>query len=163
MSNTRICSQETIFSTQKILPDYRKVLYIEDHPANLALVGNLLARRLDWKLLTARDGNLGITIARTNQPDVILMDINLPGISGFEALEILLADPEIAHIPVIALSSDAFPHQIEKGIKAGFFRYLTKPYKLDDLMGALDDSIYFSLNNCGYSATNLGEEATVLT
>jgi CheY-like chemotaxis protein len=124
-----------------------KVLYVEDHPANMTLVENLLARRVDLQLLKATNGRMGIAMARAYQPQVILMDINLPGMSGYEILEILRANAETTHIPVIALSSDAFPHQIEKGIRAGFFRYVTKPYKITDLMNALDESIYFSLKN----------------
>ena len=89
-------------------------------------------------LLTAVNGTLGIEVARDKQPDVILMDINLPGINGFEALKILRADPLTAHTPVIALSANAMPLDIERGRKAGFFRYLTKPIKVDEFMEALD-------------------------
>ncbi len=71
----------------------RTVLYVEDNPANLTLVEQLLARHSDLRLLSARDGNLGIEIARASQPEVILMDINLPGLNGLEAMKILRADP----------------------------------------------------------------------
>jgi CheY-like chemotaxis protein len=113
------------------------VLYIEDHPANLALVERLIARHSNFKLLTAVDGIKGIALAKSERPDVILMDINLPGISGFDALKILREDSATAHIPIIALSSNAFPGDIAQGIEAGFFRYLTKPYKIDDLLAVL--------------------------
>jgi signal transduction histidine kinase/ActR/RegA family two-component response regulator len=116
----------------------RTVLYVEDNPANLMLVGDLIARRADLRLLSARDGNRGIDIARESRPDVILMDINLPGISGIDALAILLQDPSTAHIPVIALSANAMPRDIEKGLQAGFFRYLTKPIKVGEFMTTLD-------------------------
>ena len=66
------------------------------------------------------------------------MDINLPGISGIEALKILSEDPATAHIPVVALSANAMPRDIEKGLLAGFFRYLTKPIKVDEFMDTLD-------------------------
>ena len=72
------------------------------------------------------------------------MDINLPGISGTEALKILHQDPATKHIPIIALSANAMPHDIEKGLKAGFYRYLTKPIKIDEFMDALDDALKFS-------------------
>jgi PAS domain S-box-containing protein len=114
------------------------LLYVEDNPANLALVEQLIARRGDLKLLTAIDGHLGIELARTYQPDVILMDINLPGISGYGALKILSEDPATAHIPVLALSANAVPRDIEKGLEAGFFRYLTKPIRVREFMDALD-------------------------
>jgi PAS domain S-box-containing protein len=80
----------------------RTLLYVEDNPANLKLIEQLIARRPDMRLLSATDGTRGIQLARTNQPEVILMDINLPGISGIEALRILREDPETAHIPVVA-------------------------------------------------------------
>src|SRR6476661_249535 len=79
----------------------RTLLYVEDNPANMKLVEQLIARRPDMRLLSARDGNVGIELARTHQPEVILMDINLPGISGIEALKILREDPATAHIPVV--------------------------------------------------------------
>ena len=93
------------------------------------------------RLLSARDGNLGIQLARANQPEVILMDINLPGISGIEALKILREDPATAHIPVVALSANAMPRDIEKGLQAGFYRYLTKPIVLNDLMKTLESAL----------------------
>ncbi len=114
------------------------LLYVEDNPANLKLVEQLIARRTDIRLITAIDGNLGIQLARSEHPDVILMDINLPGISGIEALKILRDDPATAQIPVVALSANAMPRDIEKGLEAGFFRYLTKPIKLTKLMDTLE-------------------------
>ena len=122
----------------------RTLLYVEDNPANLSLVQQLIARRGDWKLLTAIDGDLGILIAKNTRPDVIVMDINLPGINGFEALQILRTDPSTTHIPVVALSSNAFPGDIEKGRQAGFYRYLTKPYKIDEFMDTLDSALRYS-------------------
>ena len=94
----------------------RTLLYVEDNPANLMLVEDLIARRPDIRLLIARDGNRGIEIARASRPDVILMDINLPGISGIKALRILAEDPTTAHIPVIALSANVMPRYIYKGL-----------------------------------------------
>jgi PAS domain S-box-containing protein len=117
------------------------VLCIEDNPANMMLVATLLASRPDIRLLSARDGNRGLEIARHSQPDVILMDINLPGMSGITALEILLNDSTTAHIPVIALSANAMPRDIEKGLAAGFFRYLTKPIRINEFMNTLDSAL----------------------
>ncbi|HYM86870.1 MAG TPA: ATP-binding protein, partial [Pseudoxanthomonas sp.] len=122
----------------------RTLLYVEDNPANLELVEQLIARRPDLRLLSAADGNLGIEFARACQPEVILMDINLPGISGIEAMKILRADPSTAHIPIIALSANAVPRDIEKGLEAGFFKYLTKPIKVNQFMDALDAALKFS-------------------
>ncbi len=125
----------------------RTLLYVEDNPANLSLVEQLIARRADLRLLTAIDGHLGIQLARTYQPDVILMDINLPGISGYGCLKILQEDPATKHIPVLALSANAVPRDIEKGIEAGFFRYLTKPIKVQEFMDALDLALHFAAAN----------------
>ncbi|MFZ2649745.1 MAG: PAS domain S-box protein [Burkholderiaceae bacterium] len=114
------------------------LLCVEDNPANLMLIEKLVARRPEIRLLSARDGTLGIEIARDSTPDVILMDINLPGISGIKALKILASDLSTAHIPVIALSANAMPRDIEIGLEAGFFRYLTKPIRVNELMDTLD-------------------------
>ena len=116
----------------------RRVLYVEDNPANLMLVEDIIATRTDIDLLSARDGYQGIELARLTQPDLILMDINLPGINGTEVLKILAKDAMTAHIPIIALSANAIPRDIEKGLRAGFFRYLTKPIKINEFMSALD-------------------------
>ena len=122
----------------------RTLLYVEDDPANLKLVEKIIARRPELRLLTAVNGNSGIEIARVSQPEVILMDINLPDISGFKALEILRSDPATARIPVIALSGNAMPVNIESGLEAGFFRYLTKPINLSEFMDALDLALEFA-------------------
>ena len=91
------------------------------------------------RMLSAPDGNLGIAMARSQLPEVILMDINLPGTDGFKALKMLNEVLATTHIPVIALSANAMTCDIEKGLKAGFFRYLTKSIKLNELLAALDD------------------------
>jgi PAS domain S-box-containing protein len=116
----------------------RTLLYVEDNSANLRLVEQLIARRSDMRLLSAQDGSLGVALARASQPEVILMDINLPGISGIDALKLLQEDPTTSHIPVVALSANAVPRDIEKGLAAGFFRYLTKPLRVDEFMQTLD-------------------------
>ena len=114
------------------------LLYIEDNQANMQLVEQLIARRPDMRLLSAADAVLGIEMARTQQPEVILMDINLPGLNGIQALKILREDPATAHIPVLAISANAMPHDIKKGLEAGFIHYLTKPIKVNEFMDALD-------------------------
>jgi CheY-like chemotaxis protein len=116
----------------------RTLLYVEDNRANMQLVEQLIARRPHMRLLSAEDGTRGIALARTHQPEVILMDLNLPGISGIQALKILRADPATAHIPVLAISANAMPHDIKRGLEAGFFRYLNKPIKVNEFMEALD-------------------------
>ena len=119
----------------------RTLLYVEDNPANLTLVEQLIARRSDIRLLTAVNGTLGIERARESRPEAILMDINLPGISGIEALKILREDPATARIPVVALSANAMASDVKKGLEAGFFSYLTKPIKVAELMDTIDAAL----------------------
>ena len=130
----------------------RTLLYVEDNQANMALVEQLVARRPDLRLLGATDAMRGIAMARAHQPDLILMDINLPGISGMEALAILLGDAATRHIPVLALSANAMPRDIEKGVAAGFFRYLTKPIRVNEFMAALDQGLDMA-KSCAESNT----------
>lgn len=122
----------------------RTLLYVEDNPANLELVEQIIARRPDLRLLSAADGDLGIEFARAYLPEVILMDINLPGLSGVEAMKILRADPLTAHIPIIALSANALARDIEKALAAGFFNYLTKPIKVNAFLDALDVALKYA-------------------
>ena len=121
-----------------------RLLYIEDNPANLLLVEELIARRTDIELFSARDGDTGVALARSLLPDVILMDINLPGISGVKAMKILADDPQTRHIPIMALSANALPRDMERGLEAGFYRYLTKPIKVQPFMTALDEAFAFA-------------------
>jgi len=120
------------------LPMQRTLLYVEDEPANLLLVQQLIAQRGDIKLLSAINGDQGIEMARAHHPEVILMDINLPGISGFDVIKLLHEDSATAHITIMALSANAMPLDVKKGLKAGFFRYLTKPIKIGEFMNELD-------------------------
>ncbi len=122
-------------------PDGLTLLYVEDNPANLNLVQEIVRFRPGLRLLTAPDGQLGIALARAHLPDLILMDINLPGIDGVEALRLLRADPQTAHIPVIALTANAMPRDIERGIAAGFFRYLIKPINIDEFTEAINGTL----------------------
>ncbi|MDO9393310.1 MAG: ATP-binding protein, partial [Methylotenera sp.] len=139
-------SKNNVVNHEKVHDDahLRTLLYVEDNPANLMLVEEIIARRPDIRLLSAVNAKQGVKLARASLPDVILMDINLPGLSGLDALKMLLEDPETAHIPVVALSANAMPHDIEKGLEAGFFRYLTKPIKVTEFMATLDLALKFA-------------------
>jgi signal transduction histidine kinase len=121
----------------------RTLLYVEDNPANLILVEQIIEGYPYLRMLSARDGNLGIALARAHLPDVILMDITLPDINGIEAMEILRKDPLTAHIPIVALSANAMPHNVLKGMEAGFFRYICKPFELNDFMCVIDEALEF--------------------
>ncbi|MFZ6756204.1 response regulator [Undibacterium sp. Ji50W] len=116
----------------------KTLLYIEDNPTNLRLVKELMRFRPDFSFLSASDGFSGIEMARLHSPQIILMDINLPGIDGIEARQILSEDSRTAHIPVIALTANAMPSDIEKGIASGFFRYITKPIDITKFTEAID-------------------------
>jgi signal transduction histidine kinase/CheY-like chemotaxis protein len=132
------------FGTPSPRGESATLLYVEDNPANLKLIQKLIGFRSDLKMLTAANANLGIELARAHQPDVILMDINLPGMSGNEALGVLRRDVKTAHIPVIALTANAMPKEIKEGMDRGFFQYLTKPINIDEFFTTLDGALKFS-------------------
>lgn len=124
------------------------VLCIEDDPVNLMLIEQIVKEVPHLRLLSANAGNPGIALARTHLPDVILMDLNLPDLGGIEALQTLHKDAATAHIPVIALTASATCRDVAKGLDAGFFEYLTKPIKIDELMSTLDDALLFTEMRC---------------
>ncbi len=117
------------------------ILYVEDNPANLKLVEEIVRFRPDLQLLSAPDGHLGIALAKAHLPDIILMDLNLPCVSGTDALRELRGDPRTAHIPVIALTANAMPREVERGLASGFHRYLTKPINIDEFTAAIDATL----------------------
>ena len=112
----------------------RTVLYIEDNPVSLRLVQKSISGRLGIVMLGAYSAELGLQIARARRPDIILLDINLPGMNGFEALGILKNDEATRDIPVIAITANAMERDIKKGLEAGFVDYLTKPVDIIQLV-----------------------------
>lgn len=139
----RVDNTENMEQRALLYGERKTLLYVEDNPANLALVEQIIGQHKDLRLLSTRDPSLGIAFARAYLPDVIMMDINLPGINGIEIMNILNKDPATMHIPVVALSANAMPGDIEKALKSGFFRYLTKPIKIDEFLNVLDDSLKY--------------------
>ena len=117
------------------------LLYIEDNPANLRLVEEIVLPRTDLRLLSAPEGQTGIALARQHLPHVILVDINLPGIDGYEIRRRLRADPRTARIPVIAVSANAMPRDVAYGKDAGFYCYLTKPIDIEEFSAAIDRAL----------------------
>jgi PAS domain S-box-containing protein len=115
------------------------VLYVEDNPSNIAFMTALISDLERVTLLTAPNAEIGVELARTRMPDVILMDINLPGMSGFGALRQLRTWPETRAIPVIALSAAAMDRDKKRAMEAGFNRYLTKPVSVDELTEVLEE------------------------
>jgi CheY-like chemotaxis protein len=114
------------------------VLYIEDNPANLKLIRKIIALRPEFTLLDAMNAELGLEIARRELPDLILLDINLPGMNGIAAIAQLQAWPETANIPVIAVTANAMKRDIDHAKSAGFADYLTKPIDIARLHQILD-------------------------
>ena len=123
------------------LESQKTLLYIEDNPANLLLAEQILERRKMVRLITANTAELGLKLAKEQTPDVILMDINLPGISGVAALQILKRDRQTRHIPVLAITANALPSEIVSGKEAGFSQYITKPINVSEFLLALDQAL----------------------
>ena len=114
------------------------VLYIEDNPANLRLVSQLFARRPMVRLVTAHTPSLGLDLAGANKPDLILLDINMPDMNGYQVLERLRALETMRRVPVVALTANAMPRDIERGKAAGFHEYLTKPLDIPRFFEVVD-------------------------
>ncbi|HSW06887.1 hybrid sensor histidine kinase/response regulator [Aquabacterium sp.] len=113
------------------------VLYIEDNPVNLLLVEQLLARWPDVRLLQAEDGGNGIALARSLQPDVVLLDMHLPDIDGLQVLRTLRADPATQGLAIVALSASAMPDEVAQAREAGATDYWTKPLDFDAFLAKL--------------------------
>ena len=116
----------------------RTLLYIEDNPANLKLVAQMLERRPDIRLRTAHLPSLGIELALALKPEMILLDINMPDMDGYQVLKVLKAEPSLRQIPVVALTANAMQRDIERGMDAGFAHYLTKPLNLGVFLQVID-------------------------
>lgn len=127
---------------QAIPTSQQTVLNIESDSANALLIESLIGRRSDLQLITALTGYQGIEIAGSHQPHVVLMDTYLPDFVGLNFLKMPHENPLTNHIPVIALSSSAYRNAVDAGLKAGFFNYLTKPDRLDELMDAIDAALH---------------------
>lgn len=138
-------TQNEIIKSVSYLPrqlafsEFKKVLYIEDNPTNIRLMQQFFALHSNLNLDIAEEPFLGIYKARSTQPDLIILDINLPGMDGFEALNVLKNDHTTKKIPVVGLSANAMPYDIERGIKSGFKEYLTKPVDINRLIETLND------------------------
>ena len=124
-------------------PARTTVLYIEDNQSNRDLVEQILAGRPDLRLIMAEDADEGIEMARRQQPDLILMDINLPGMNGTQALNVLRQDSNTRHMPVLAFSANAMPGDVIKGLQAGFFCYMTKPIRIHEFLRDIDLALEF--------------------
>ena len=115
------------------------VIYVEDNPSNIAFMREALEDLPRVELLTAPNAEVGLDLIRARLPKVVIMDLNLPGMSGIEATRMLASWPETRAIPVIALTAAAMAHDTARGAAVGFYRYLTKPVRLDELSQVLEE------------------------
>lgn len=120
------------------MPQERRMLYIEDNPANMRLIKKIISNVGGLTLLTAESAEEGLALVKTCQPHLILMDINLPGMDGFEALAVLRRNAETSDIPVVAVTASAMPDQIKRINDAGFDDCLTKPINLQRFAEVVD-------------------------
>lgn len=118
-----------------------KVLYIEDNPQNLELVDRILSNRKDIEMLSATHAAPGIRLAKASLPDLILLDINLPDMDGFEVLNTLKSSADTRHIPVIAVSANSMAGTIQKSLDAGFLNYITKPIQVPRFLVAVEEAL----------------------
>jgi len=143
MSRKTTDQNETKDKISSIIPEgnhnaQRKILYIEDNPANMRLVEKIIAMRDNLILIEATNAEEGLVSAMQQQPDLILLDLNLPDMNGFEAVHQLKAMPQTETIPVIAITANAMQHDIENGKAAGFDEYITKPFDLNEFFEKID-------------------------
>jgi|GEM_PF-1961048 len=117
------------------------ILYIEDNPDNIRLMETVIGHVANCKLLTAHNAELGLDIAKSEKPGLILMDINLPGMNGIEALKLIQDTTATSHIPVIAVTAAAMSKDIEAGMKAGFTGYMTKPFIISELIKTIENTL----------------------
>ena len=136
-----VCAPVPALKTRQTLSE-RTILQIENNPANSDLVKQIISRRSDLVLVTASSGIQGIDMARTLQPDVMLLDMKMPFMNGFDTLVWLLESVETSHIPVVILSSIALLGESRQCLGAGAFAYLTKPYRIEELMASIDAAIH---------------------
>lgn len=126
-------------STLATRASQHKIIYVEDNPSNIAFMRELMEDLPSVELMTAPTAELGLEMIRAHHPDVVIMDINLPGMSGIEAVARLRENPETKDIPVIGLSAAALMRDTARAKEAGFYRYLTKPVKIDELTSVLEE------------------------
>jgi CheY-like chemotaxis protein len=112
----------------------RCILYIDDNAINLKLVSRILSNKKHINLITAQTPTLGIAIAIKKQPDLILLDINMPEMNGFQVLDVFKQNQHFKNIPIIAVTANAMPDDIEYGKAMGFDDYITKPIDYEHLL-----------------------------
>jgi CheY-like chemotaxis protein len=106
------------------------VLYIEDDLVNIKLMLDIFSEFLPYDFISATNAEDGISMAKEHEPNLILMDINMAGMGGYQALAVMKDDAELEKIPVIAISGDTMPEHLEKALAAGFIDYIFKPFNI---------------------------------
>jgi len=129
------------------MSDTKKVLYIEDNPTNLLLIEHVLARISQVEMFSANNPELGLELSVSESPDLILLDINLPGMDGYEVLKRLRENEKTTNIPVIAISANAMSQDIDKGKNAGFVDYITKPIDIQHFLDLLSKNLHIKIEN----------------
>jgi len=129
------------------MSDTKKVLYIEDNPTNLLLIEHVLARISQVEMFSANNPGLGLELSVSKSPDLILLDINLPGMDGYEVLKRLRENEKTSDIPVIAISANAMSQDIDKGKNAGFVDYITKPIDIQNFLDLLSKNLHIKIEN----------------
>lgn len=119
----------------------KRILYIDDEPSLRQLVQFMLEQKDNIELLEAETGKMGLQIALEQLPDIILLDVSLPDISGYDVLKKLQDNEPTTNIPVIAVSGNSLPEDVAKGLKAGFHGYLTKPIMVKEFYSLIEDTL----------------------
>ena len=133
--------QSDVAATAHPVHQYQ-ILYIEDSQSNIKLIRRALAKKPHIKLITAEHPEFGIQVARQEKPDLLLLDINLPEMDGYQVLEIVRQTAELQELPIFAITANAMPEDIERGTQAGFNEYLTKPLNIKYLHELLDQYLH---------------------
>ncbi|MDH5257046.1 MAG: response regulator [Gammaproteobacteria bacterium] len=123
------------------------ILYVEDNPANLRLVTKILSSLPDVKCITAHEPVSGLELAKKQLPDLILLDINLPTMDGYAVLQQLKESPDTKNTPVIAVSANAMPSDIQKSAAAGFVNHITKPIVITDFIEEIRKILPLQVNS----------------
>ncbi|MCK4710885.1 MAG: response regulator, partial [Gammaproteobacteria bacterium] len=138
VAQTEVQDNETITENSTAIKDLKTILYIEDNPANLKLVCKILDKQQHIKLITAHEPELGLELAVTHRPKLILMDINMPRMNGYQMLSIFQSDEQLKDIPIIAITANAMAKDIKRGKEAGFSDYLSKPLDIRHFLTTIE-------------------------
>lgn len=132
---------DVLFEFQEVLgldKNQKTLLYIEDNPVNIDLVERVILNYPHLEMISAGNGASGIELAHRLKPDIILLDIKLPDMSGFDVLEAIRSNEHLRNIPILAVSANSLPEDLQKGLDAGFQHYITKPIKIHAFMNIID-------------------------